>query len=200
MEQQFIETIKLQNNILHNLAYHNARANAARRQVLNIKKPLRLEEHITPDSVEDNKLYKCRVTFGAEVSDVSIEPYRRKKLKRLRLIDGGNVDYQYKYADRSAIDTLFAQRSGCDDILIIKDGLITDTSIANVALFDGFIWYTPATPLLAGTKRQQMLDEGMLREQKIRVRDIPAYSHIVLFNAMIDLDPRSALRIDAIVK
>jgi 4-amino-4-deoxychorismate lyase len=194
----FIETIKLRNGQLHNLVYHNQRANAARREVLNIKKPLKLEEHIEIGAIRDNRIYKCRVTFGKDVTSVDIELYRKKKIKRLRLVDGNNIDYRYKYADRTAIDTLFAQRGTCDDILIVKDGCLTDTSYANVAFFDGTEWYTPSTPLLAGTKRRQLIDEGAIKEKLIRPKDLPGFDRAVLFNALIDFDSRKALPISCI--
>ena len=47
----------------------------------------------------------------------------------------------------------------------MKQGLLTDTSIANIALSDGTHWYTPAHPLLKGTKRAALLEEGILQEK-----------------------------------
>ena len=81
---------------------------------------------------------------------------------------------------------MFAQRGSCDDILIVRRHLLTDTSIANIALFDGKHWHTPQSPLLKGTKRAELLDKGILSERKIHVEDIPSYSTVRLFNAMID--------------
>ena len=68
----------------------------------------------------------------------------------------------------------------------MKQGLLTDTSIANIALSDGTHWYTPAHPLLKGTKRAALLEEGILQEKDIRPEDLPSFSTVRLFNAMID--------------
>ena len=52
-------------------------------------------------------------------------------------------------------------RGACDEILIIKDGHITDTSISNIVfrLPDGW-WLTPFTPLLKGIMRTYLLESG----------------------------------------
>lgn len=81
---------------------------------------------------------------------------------------------------------MFARRGAYDDILIVRRHLLTDTSIANIALFDGSHWHTPQHPLLKGTKRAELLDKGILTEKDIRMEELPAYSTVRLFNAMID--------------
>ncbi|WP_309546477.1 aminotransferase class IV [Hoylesella marshii] len=75
----------------------------------------------------------------------------------------------------------------CDDVLIVRNGLLTDTSYTNIALYDGYQWFTPATPLLEGTMRASLLDSGMLIEKDILLSDLPHYQYIALFNAMIDM-------------
>ena len=72
------------------------------------------------------------------------------------------------------------------DVLIVRNNLLTDTSIANVALEKEGVWYTPRTPLLKGTKRALLLEQGVLTECDIPSDVISSYSHIALFNAMID--------------
>ena len=65
------------------------------------------------------------------------------------------------------------------------NGLLTDTSIANIALWDGRQWHTPARPLLKGTRRAELLDNGILTEHDIPVEKIWTYRKIRLFNAML---------------
>jgi 4-amino-4-deoxychorismate lyase len=136
--------------------------------------------------------------YAEEIELVEFTAYQRRKVESVRLIAGGDIEYSYKYADRSAIDRLFAQKMDCDDILIMKDSLITDTSTANVAFFDGHHWFTPDTPLLKGTKRQQLLDTGRIAERTIRRPDMAQYTHFTWFNAMNDFDPTRALPVSRI--
>lgn len=112
-----------------------------------------------------------------------------RKIGSLRLVDGGNIDYRYKATDRSALTALLDQRAGCDDILIVRDGKITDTSFSNVVFEDaGGGLYTPDTCLLKGTRRESLLDAGIIRECPITVDDIRRFRKVLLVNAMIGLE------------
>lgn len=195
----FIETIKLQHGVLHNLDRHIARMHRTRREVLQLEDEIGLAAHFTIPLPADNRTYRCRITYGAQIEQVTVALYRRRRIGNLRLVDGGAIDYRYKYADRHAIDTLFAVRGDCDDILIIKNGMITDTSYANIALSDGNRWYTPDMPLLEGTMREHLLVAGQIHTRPVRVEDIPRYQRIVLFNALMGFDIRRAIPVKAIV-
>ena len=59
-------------------------------------------------------------------------------------------------------------------------------NFANIALYDGNSWYTPAHPLLRGTKRAELLDNQLIVEKDISWLQLDDYTHIMLFNAMID--------------
>ena len=132
-------------------------------------------------------IVKARVVYGEKgIEDVSYSPYTVRHVHSLALIQADHIDYTYKSAGREPLNRLFALRGACDDILIVKQGLLTDTSIANIALSDGTHWYTPAHPLLKGTKRAALLEEGILQEKDIRPEDLPSFSTVRLFNAMID--------------
>ena len=104
-----------------------------------------------------------------------------------------NIDYapvtldksDNKSTDREALNRLFACRGERDDILIVRRGLLTDTSIANIALFDGKDWFTPKLPLLRGTCRTALIDNGIIKEKDIRPEELSSYSFVRLFNAMI---------------
>jgi 4-amino-4-deoxychorismate lyase len=194
---QFIETMRIINGHVLHLDVHHARANAARREVLNLHETIDFSGVIPRDIAPG--VYKCRVIFGAEITGVHIERYAPRRISSLALIDGGDIDYAYKYADRTAIEALYAQRGTCDDILIIKDGLITDTSYANIVLSDGHRWYTPDAPLLAGTMRQRLLEKGMIREVQIRVQDLPHFRKFVLVNAMRGFHTGSARSVTEII-
>ena len=92
----------------------------------------------------------------------------------------------YKSTDRSRLNALVAQKGNCDDIIIVKHGLLTDTSFTNLAIFDGKHWVTPRHPLLPGTKRAALLDKGMIQEADITLEDLRNANKVSLFNAMID--------------
>ena len=181
---RFIETICIEGGEIQNLSRHNARMNATRKCFFGRVPELKLEHSIhVPEN--DLRRTRCRVTYGAEILNIEYFPYQIRPVKSLRLIKEDNINYRYKYADRSGLDRLFTQRETADDILIIKNGLLTDTSIANIALWDGRHWYTPTHPLLKGTRRAELLDNGVLIEKNIATEEIKQYQKICLFNAML---------------
>lgn len=114
----------------------------------------------------------------------------------LRLVHGDDLDYTFKFADRTRIDELFAAKGPADDILILKNGYITDSSYANVILWDGYSWWTPDRPLLAGTQREKLLREGRIKERPILASDLKDYKKLKLINAMLSLEEGPELIID----
>ena len=97
-----------------------------------------------------------------------------------------DINYELKYENRDALNHLVEQKGDADDIIIIQEGLITDTSIANLCFYDGRKWLTPSKPLLYGTTRQRLLDNKEIHTADILYTDIHKFSKIALMNAMID--------------
>ena len=82
------------------------------------------------------------------------------------------------------LNSLLKYKDGCDDILIIKNGLITDISFANICFYNGKNWYTPSTPLLKGTCREKLLKQNSIIEKEIGISDLDYFSHFTIINAM----------------
>ncbi len=180
------ETICVENRQLKNLSYHEARLNKTRRELWGCTDQWDLAELLEiPESV-DESMHKCRLAYDKSIDNVRWEPYSRRTIRKIRRVYHDEIDYQYKYDNREDLNTLFAQRGDADEILIIKKGLVTDSNFCNVAFFDGAHWLTPATPLLAGTQRAFLIDQGIIGPFEIRESDIAAFQKIRLFNAMVD--------------
>lgn len=182
---RFIETIRLENGQILHAEFHNQRMNATRRAFWGNLPSLRVEDYVVPAYKERTR---CRLVYGPEVERVDCFSYQVRKVRTLKLVACDTVDYRYKQADRSLLDQLYACREEADEVLIVRNGLITDTSIANVAFWNGRRWDTPAVPLLAGTHRQRLLEQGVIHERVIRVTDLSAYQKICMFNAMLDFE------------
>jgi len=133
--------------------------------------------------------YKYRLIYThSGVQSASVTPYQPRSIRRLRLVHADKLEYAFKYEDRSGIDQLMATRGQADDILIVKNGYLSDSSYANILLWDGSRWWTPDTPLLQGTMRQRLLSAGQVRARPIPVETIWSYERIKLVNAMLDLE------------
>ena len=114
-----------------------------------------------------------------------------RDIKSLKLVYDDAIDYSYKYADRSALTKLLEQKGNCDEIIIVKNALLTDTSYTNLAFFNGKEWHTPSTPLLKGTMRERLVEEEKIREAAITVNDLKNYEKVSLINCMLDIDKLS---------
>jgi 4-amino-4-deoxychorismate lyase len=121
-------------------------------------------------------------------------------MKSLKLIEAPpGFDYRYKYADRTGLEELFAQRGEADDILIIRNGWMTDTSVANIAFSKNGTWYSPSAPILAGTTWKRLVSSGILCICPIHWTQISYYDTFKLFNSMNDWDMGTPLPIHNII-
>jgi 4-amino-4-deoxychorismate lyase len=182
------ESIRVENFKLQNIEYHNQRVNMSRKQLFMSTDEIRLEEIIKVPPELPQGVYKCRVVCSSKVESIEFSTYTPRHVQSLKMVTGNQVEYSHKYLDRSEMDALFAQRGECDDVLIIKNGYITDASYANVIFLERGQWLTPATPLLNGTTRQRLIKENKIAETEIKPGDLPNFSGCKLVNAMLHPD------------
>ena len=185
MNNSFLETIKIVDGELFNLEYHQKRYKSVL-ESLGATEIQNLEDFINPP---EWGLYRCRLVYDKENIEVTFHEYKKRSITTLKLIFENDIDYEHKSTAREDIDTLFEMREEGDDILIIKNLFVTDTSIANIA-FETSLgeWVTPRNPLLKGTTRARLLDEGKITEVDIKVHELRSFSRVALLNAMIDFD------------
>lgn len=202
MEQLFVETIKIQDGEPQHLNYHQARMEKTIRRFFpalygSPTMPLSLERLLLANdeterpilSVTEPGTVKARVVYGGHgVESIEYTPYVMREIKSLRVVANDSIDYPYKSCDRSQLTQLAALKGNCDEVIIMKHGLLTDTSFTNLAIYDGKEWLTPRQPLLAGTKREYLLDQGIIKEADITLTDLRAARRVSLFNAMIEFE------------
>ena len=185
---RLVESIRLKNRQLQNVQWHNKRFNETRQQLYGVSDSVDLRQVVViPESLQDI-VYKCRVLYGKQIEAVEFQPYTPKKVKTLQLLEDNEIDYRYKYENRLDFDHLLAGKGLADDILIVKNGCVTDTSYSNIVFFDGKRWVTPDTFLLNGTQRQRLLAEGAIDVAHITPADLKYYSQAKLINAMLDFE------------
>jgi len=176
-----LETIKIEGGEVCNLPYHQARLDRSRKALFHTEDALPLSRIIEPPP---EGLYRCRILYDSEVRSIEYLPYTPKKIHTLKIVPS-DIEYGYKYADREAFESLLEAHRDVDEIIIEKEGLLTDTTISNIAFYDGKRWITPAKPLLQGTMREKLLDEGFLLKADITREMLKGYTHVALINAMI---------------
>lgn len=196
---QLVETIKCMDGELFNLRYHQSRLNLTRRALFHLKNEINLEKSIKiPDEIR-NGLFRCRVVYGEKIEKIEFCPHKYRPVKSLKLVEDNEMDYRFKYTNRERLSALFEQRENCDDILIVKNGYITDSFIANVVFFDGRKWWTPDTPLLPGTQRARLIHVKKIYVCPVSPADLPKYQKAGLINAMQDLETMPEINIPNIV-
>lgn len=187
MNPKFVETIKVLDGQPFNLPCHQARMERTIRHFFAAMPVPRLDDLLS--AAPSAGLQKARVVYGGQgVEDVQFAPYTLRSLNTLKVVCDDTIDYAFKITDRTALARLAAQKGDCDDIIIVKHGLVTDTSFTNIALFDGHRWLTPKHPLLLGTQRALLLEQGILHEADISVPKLLGCQKLSLINAMMGLD------------
>lgn len=199
---QLLETIKIVHNSPEHIQYHTDRVNRSRERLFGSKDRWNLSEMIKIPDLDPGIVYRCRFLYRTEPEKIEFIPYVRRDVMKLYLIECNEVNYSFKYSDRRIFDTLRNKipDPGLSDILLIKDGFITDASFANIVLTDGNLWYTPASPLLEGTKRQYYIEKGLILEKEIKWSDLHLYKKARLINAMIDLNESNDIPVECIFK
>lgn len=185
---RLIESIRLENGAFHRLHYHQARVNRAMTELHPSVAPINLLEYLSKSEHPKSGIFKARVIYEHQIKTVEFIAYEVKPIQSLKVVYDHTIDYAYKYEDRSRINSLFEQRQYCDDILIVKNGFITDSSYSNIIFYDGFRWVTPNAPLLRGTMRQFLLDTAEIKQEPITIQDISSFKSFRLINAMLGFD------------
>lgn len=176
-----LETIRIEEGQIHNLSYHQARCDQSRQILFGSRDRLDLSSVI---DAPKSGLYRCRILYGISLHSIEYIPYTPREISSLRIVSS-DIDYSLKYADRSALDALLLANKDVDEVIIEKNGYLTDTTIANIAFYDGTEWFTPESPLLKGTMRAKLIDEGFLKTKDIKREDLGEYTKVALMNAMI---------------
>lgn len=181
MNKLLLETIKIENCKIYNILYHQKRFDDSRYKLFYTKDKMDLKDFIDPPK---NGLFRCRVLYNKEIRNIEYIPYVPKIFKKFKVIPS-DIEYPFKYANRSDLEELRAKYPDFDEIIIEKNGLLSDTTISNIAFFDGYEWITPASPLLNGTMRAKLIDEGFLKVKDIKANEIKNYTKFALINAMM---------------
>lgn len=183
-----VESIKLHDGVIQNLAYHQNRLDRSMVELFPKAATIDLAKELSEIPIPPVGIYKVRVVYGPFLEKIDIAPYTFRFVKSLKIVYNNDIDYHLKYTNRHVLNELFHQRESCDDIIIVKNGYVTDAFSANLLFYDGRRWFTPNTPLLKGTKRQFLLDNGLIVEKHITIDDLFSFQKVGLINAMIDFD------------
>jgi len=181
---RFIESIQLMDGVFKRLELHQERIRKAMKDYYPTNKIIGITETLLKTSFPTQGLFKCRVIYDFEIRKIEYILYSKREIHSLKLVETQMESTPYKKEDRSLLNEAFALRGDYDEIIMIKNGWLTDTSFSNIALYDGLNWVTPRIPLIYGVTRAQLVMEGILTEMDINSADLVNFQRVSLFNAM----------------
>ncbi|MBQ0152684.1 MAG: aminotransferase class IV [Chryseobacterium sp.] len=194
---QFIESIKIEDQEMFLLEYHQKRvdqtfAHFGKEGSIDLEKIFKKLEH------DEDGLYKFKIIYDLDKRvRTQMIPYAIPEILDFQLVENNSFDYSFKFEDRKELEKM-KMKSRAGEIIIVKNNHITDTSFSNLLFLKGKDWYTPKTYLLNGVQRQHLLKKKKIKEADITLQNIKEYSHFQLINAMNDFDDMFIYPIDKI--
>ncbi|PJG83885.1 aminotransferase class IV family protein [Caviibacterium pharyngocola] len=190
MNYPLFETLCIERGVLHNAPFHQARyAQSLRRfygksAVIIHDLSEIIKNHTALFQSIETPIIRCRIDYNRSNYQINCFPYERKNYLKFQPVICNDIDYGLKYANRDMLNRLLAQKDDCDEIMIIKQGKVTDCSIGNLVFRQGSQWFTPDSPLLAGTQRAKLLAEKRIKERSIYAENLAEFDEIRLINAL----------------
>ncbi len=195
---QFIESIKVEDQKAFLMEFHQKRVNDTfahfgAQGSIDLEKIFKSLEH------DEDGLYKLRIVYDLNRNfKHQMIPYAIPEIENFQLVENNSYDYSFKFEDRKEFEKM-KTKAKTEEIIIVKNNHITDTSYTNILFLKGETWYTPATYLLNGVMRQHLLKEKKIKEAEITLQNIREFSHFQLINSMNDFDDMFIYPIERIV-
>jgi 4-amino-4-deoxychorismate lyase len=191
----FLETICIQNGQAQHLDFHQMRVNETFEQFFQEWEPFDVEELVAEQVLPTEGTHRLRITYQEDPETIEILPYTKKEVNRFALVDTGEIDYGFKWAERGFFQTFLDAHPEADEVIFVKNGRIQDCSMANLAFLKEGIWYTPEEPLHWGTTRARLIIEEEVEEAEILVEELASYERVCLINVFRPLTVENSLSV-----
>ena len=168
------ETIAIIDGKPQNLAYHQARFEHAMRNYFQIEPKLQLAEVVQVPAEHQQGLVRCRMDYSAHHFELTFFPYQPRQIQTLQCVYVDEIDYRFKYSDRSQLEVLKNDQS--DEVVIVHQGYLL--------FFKAGRWYCSEDYLLKGTQLSKLLDEQKVELIKLPISDLFRYEKVMIINAL----------------
>ncbi|MDR4955260.1 aminotransferase class IV [Chryseobacterium sp. ES2] len=195
---QFIESIKVEDQEIFLLDLHQKRVNQTfshfgKEDSIDLAKIYKNLQH------DEDGLFKLRIAYDLDKKiRTQMIPYAIPEIQDFKLVENNSFDYSFKFEDRKELDKMKA-KAKAEEIIIVKNNHITDTSFSNLLFLKGKDWFTPSTYLLNGVQRQYLLKQKKIKEMEITLQNIKQFTHFQIINALNDFDDMFIYPIDRII-
>ena len=194
---QFIESIKVEDQEIFLLEFHQKRVNETfahfgKEGSIDLAKIFKNLNH------DEDGLFKLRIVYDLDKRiRTQMIPYAIPEIEDFQLVENNSFDYSFKFEDRKELDKM-KMKAKAEEIIIVKNNHITDTSFSNLLFLKGKDWFTPNTYLLNGVQRQNLLKMKKIKETEITLQNIKEFSHFQIINSLNDFDDMFISPIDRI--
>lgn len=194
---QFIESIKVEDQEVFLLELHQKRVNQTfshfgKEGSIDLAKIYKNLQH------DEDGLFKLRISYDLDKRvRTQMIPYAIPEIQDFQLVENNSFDYSFKFEDRKELDKM-KMKSKAEEIIIVKNNHITDTSFSNLLFLKGKDWFTPNSFLLNGVQRQHLLKQKKIKEAEITLQNIKQFTHFQIINALNDFDDMFIYPIDRI--
>ncbi len=196
----FLETICISNGQAQHVDYHQMRVNETFDAFFPAWEAFDVMEEIQKIELPKEGIHRLRIIYAEDPQKIEVIPYELKNIQTFALVDSGEIDYGFKWAERGFFKTILEEHPNADEVIFHKDGIIQDCTIANLAFLKDGIWYTPEAPMHWGTTRARLLVTDQVEETDILVSELHQYERICLINVFRTLSLENSIVItDAIV-
>jgi len=190
MGLDFLETVKLKDGKLLHWEWHRLRMEETLFHFYHYSPP---ESFFKPvlEGIERgdfplNGEFRYRIAYNRSgIFQIETLPVPCRQFRKLGIVEVERINYRFKFLNRRRLEQIKNRFGGVDEIIIVLNRLVTDTTISNLAFWDGREWLTPSTYLLNGTTRRRLLEEKILREEVITLSDLPFFQKVTLLNALL---------------
>jgi 4-amino-4-deoxychorismate lyase len=195
---QFIESIKVEDKKIFLLEYHQKRidqtfAHFGKEGSIDLAKVYKHLEH------DEDGLFKLRLVYDLDKKvRTQMIPYAIPEIDDFQLVENNSFDYSFKFEDRKELEKM-KMKSKAEEIIIVKNNHITDTSFSNLLFLKGKDWFTPTSYLLNGVQRQNLLKHKEIKETEVTLQNIKEFSHFQIINALNDFDENFIYPLDRII-
>lgn len=190
------ETIAIIDGKIQNLEYHQVRYDNACRYYLNIEPILNFSQIIDVPMEYQQGSVRCKVEYSEKAYQIQFFPYSAKKIEFYQVVPSENLDYRFKYSDRSIFANLPVSENS--EVIIINNGKVSDCTIGNLLFSKQGRWFSPQDYLLKGTQLNRLVDEKKVELCEITLENLRDFEQIMLINALNPFDPKRALPIQAV--
>jgi len=197
---QLFESIKIKDGKAFHVDLHQNRMDRSVKEIFKTANSINITSVLNHKEIPQTGLFKCRIIYDEVLRSIEFVPYKQKSIHNLGLVKADDLEYDFKFVDRKKLHDFIVENSGVDEIIILKNGFITDSSYSNLVFWTGDEWHTPDKPLFKGIQREFLISQKMIKEVEMKLPDLRKYKKIGLINAMMDFENMPVIEMEDLIQ